>query len=54
MNLHGLTFSLLALVHPWSVDGHGNIQYPPTWFDKGGKIGKTSPERELITRPGQV
>ena len=54
MNLHRLAFSLLPLLLPWSVDGHGNIQYPPTWFDKGGKIGETSPEKELITRPDQV
>ena len=36
MKLPAWTFFLLSLAGPTSVCGHGNIQHPPTWFDKGG------------------
>ena len=40
MKLSGLLGFLLTVVVPISVFGHGNIQHPPTWFDRGGKIGR--------------
>ena len=40
MKLSGLLGFLLTVVGPMSVFGHGNIQFPVTWFDKGGEIGR--------------
>ena len=40
MKLSGLDWFLLTVFGPVSVFGHGNIQHPPTWFDKGGEIGR--------------
>merc|ERR1711971_1460962 len=38
MFLERLLFSLLGAL---SVHGHGNMMWPPTWFDPNGTIGLT-------------